>query len=508
MEAPPAESDSGIAGRDKGAPVDDWYSQLGREQPGGAGVGSLFGGTEAYAAQVKGPEYKMSQILSDAYGTQTGGYKPVEEKLQQFQESPERARILSDAEAAKKKYADEEQDRFKRAEGISARAQGMEAEAKRIAGLKIDPEAMMGRGVDRARTTLGLSIANVLGNIGQAMQGKAATDAVLGVVRDMIAQNIGIQQQDRQYELQGFQARQTALGRTAEYLKDEGLAAKAVLSGQLGWHEAELERISRGLRDAEARNVVTQAIGKIAESKGNVDQQLMNATTAGKFQADMANAQMATSAAIQRATARVAKATAEATAMGQGLSEGDSRLLAESVFKPAREAKLGQRYEILKEIQDFAKDPENQAALKSASGWIATFRKGVGKDMDAGAIRTYMANLGAEQFTDSKERQFFDLLRQYEAAKMGGQAGKAITGFEAYIYSPNQVFDSTSLQRMVADEHRYNIAEKRGLATTLTAMNSPAQRVGKTTLDNLYPDMLQPAPSAQAQPGPMRTPAR
>lgn len=511
METPTEKQDEGIAGRDKGAMADDWYSRLGEEPPGGAGagVGGLFAGTGAYAAQVKAPKYEMSKTLEGAYDTQEGGYKELAKATDEFLDSPERARVLGEAEAAKKKYAADEEGRFEETKGVTRRSKALESEAARVAGLKIDPEAMMGRGLDRARTTFALSIANVLGNVGEAMQGKAATNAVLGIVRDMIAQNIGMQQQDRQFELQGLAARQSALGRTAAALKDESLAAKAVLSGQLGFYDAELERISRGMRDQEARNVLTQAQGKVREAKGQVDQQLMNATTAGQFQADLANAQMATSAAIQRANARVESAKAQSASMLAGIPEGEAKFIGEQVFKPAREAKLSQRYEILKQLQEFAKDPENRKAIESASGWVATLRKNVGKDMDAGALRSYIANMSAEQFSDSRERQFFDLIRQYEASKMGGQAGKAITGFEAYIYSPSQVFNVPTLQRMIEEEHRYNLRDKRDLAgIAMGFRNVETQRALKAGLEQIYPEQLAPAPMAPAQPGPMRTQQR
>lgn len=509
-ETQDAEGDStGIAGRDTGRAADDWYSKLGQQPEGqGQDVGGLFAGTEAYAARVKGPEYKMSPDLENAYLRQKRGYEDLETAAKEFQQNPERARILGKAEEARGAYAAGEEERFGRTKDISKRSAALEGEAARIAGLKIDPEAMMGRGAARARTTLALSIANVLGNVGQAMQGKAATDAVLGVVRDMIAQNIGMQQQDRQFELQGLQARESALGRTAAALKDEGLAAKAVMAGQLDWYADQLKRIARPMEDKQALNVITQAIGKVEEASGQVKQQLMNATTAGQFQADMANAHMASSAANQRANARVERAKAMATAMGQGVSEGDARLMFEQVFKPARDAKLGQRYELLKEIEGFAKDPANRDAISSMSGWVTTLRRSIGKNADAGAVRDYIANMSAEQFSDSRQRRLFDLIRQYEASKMGGQAGKAITGIESFLYSPNQIFDAPSLARMVQDEHRYNLQEKRGLAAGLPALNSSAQRVAKATLENMYPEMLQAAPIAPEQPGPVRTPAR
>lgn len=511
METPTEKHDEGVAGRDKGAMADDWYSRLGEEPPdgAGAGVGGLFAGTGAYAAQVKAPKYEMSKILEGAYDTQEGGYKELEKQTDEFLRSPERARILGEAETAKKEFAEREEGRFKETEGVTRRSKDLESEVARVAGLKIDPEAMMGRGLDRARTTFALGIANVLGNIGEAMQGKAATNAVLGIVRDMIAQNIGMQQQDRQFELQGLAARQSALGRTAAALKDESLAAKAVLSGQLGFYDAEMERISRGIRDQEARNVITQAQGKVREAKGQVDQQLMNAMAGGQFQADLANAQMATSASIQRANARLESAKAQSASMMAGIPEGEAKFIGEQVFKPAREAKLSQRYEILKQIQEFAKDPENRKAIESASGWVATLRKSIGKDMDAGAVRNYIANMSAEQFTDSRERQFFDLIRQYEASKMGGQAGKAITGFEAYIYSPSQVFNVPTLQRMVEEEHRYNLRDKRDLAGIASGFrNVQTQRALKAGLEQIYPEQLAPAPMAAAQPGPMRTQQR
>jgi hypothetical protein len=512
----PAEEEpgTGITGRDTGAGADDAYARALRtplQAPSGQGVGSLFSGIGVRARGVQGPEYKMDQELRQSFDDQRAAVEDTQAALREVQDpnselGKRRIDLMQGAEAARKKAFDDEQDRQRRVKELGTRASDLEKKAKEIADLSVDPERMLGRGMQRAGAVFSMSLANILGNVGEAMQGKAATNAVLTTVQNMIARDVAQQQEDRQFQLQGFQARETALGRTADMLKDERLGADAVVSAQMKYYEAQMENVMRNLKDAQARQVLAEAIGKIKQARGEINQRLLDATTLGKFQASQTNAQLGQQADIANMGVRTAEATARAQEVvaGTAIPKEEQQSITTEVLKPAKEKRLAERKDVLNQLNEFAADPKNRDAMKVMVGIGQAVRDSVGRDQDAGAIRRYVANL-ATTSQDPRERRLVELIRQYTALKESGQGGKAVTGIEDYLYRPETVYDLPSMQRMLAAEDKGNLVEKRQLWNVTGVMSQQARRAAAVALDSFYPETLPPAPGAPAQNSPTRT---
>lgn len=512
----PAEEDrpTGIAGSDAGRMAASDFQKALNYDPyaGGDGdIGSMFQGIGVGAPRIQGPQYTYSQELDKAYQTQLGGVDRVSGALRELQDpmterGKQRAEVFSNVEKAKGAFAEDEKTRMTRQRDLTKKADELQAEAERISGLKIDPEAMLGRGAARSATIFSLGIANVLGNIGQAMQGKAATNQVLGIVRDMIAQDIGVQQEQRKFELQGLAARESALGRMAGALKDERAGADALLAGQLKFYESQLSNIQRKLTDAEAWNVVENAKGKIQEARGNVLQGLLTKTEEGQYDARKAQAGLDLQAGIANTNVRIAEATSRAqrAATRGEISDKEMAFIGDKITKRAEEKRLSERAELLRELREYAQDPANRNAISGLTDFAAALKESVGRDGSAGAIRRFMADT-VWQATDPRVRRGVDLLRRYTAIKESGQGGKAVTGIEDFLYKPGTVFDAPGMLGMIEAEHRGNLTEKHQLfriGSRVLSQNG-RQRAAQA-LEDYYPDTLPEAPNAPAEAGPIR----
>jgi len=513
--APDAEGRAtGIPGTDTGRMASSDFQKALNYDPYAGGdedIGSVFRGIGVGAPRIQGPQYSYSQELDKAYQTQLGGVDRVSGALRELQDPTtargrQRAEVFSNVEKAKGAFAEDEKARMTRQRDLTKKADDLQAEAERIAGLKIDPEAMLGRGGARSATIFSLGIANVLGNIGQAMQGKAATNQVLGIVRDMIAQDIGVQQEQRKFELQGLAARESALGRMAGALKDERAGADALLAGQLKFYESQLSNIQRNLTDAEAWNVVENAKGKIQEARGNVLQGLLTKTEEGQYDARKAQAGLDLQAGIANTNVRIAEATSRAqraTTRGE-ITDKEMAFIGDKITKRADEKRLSERAELLRELREYAQDPANRNAIGGLTDFAAALKESVGRDSSAGALRRTIAD-AVWSTTDPRVRRGVDLLRRYTAIKESGQGGKAVTGIEDFLYKPGTVFDAPGMLGMIEAEHRGNITERDQLFRIGSRVLSPNGRNrAAQALNDYYPDTLPEAPNAPAEAGPTR----
>ena len=145
-----------------------------------------------------------------------------------------------------------EQGRMTRLEDLGRQQQELSKEmAGKVESFRVDPNRLFGQGGQRAGTEFGLGIASILSNVGEAMQGKAATNQILGLVQRRIEQDISLQENDYRRMLQGFDVRRNGLMDAVQQVGNERVGAEALAKQQAAVYADQLGTLARtvGLRD-------------------------------------------------------------------------------------------------------------------------------------------------------------------------------------------------------------------------------------------------------------------
>jgi hypothetical protein len=472
---------------------------------GDVGYGALgaMGSYGVGAPKLKPEAFKLEQNVRDAYGSAKTSAEGVLEATRQFQGSQERADILAEETARKADYVAAEQSRGRRLESLGRERENLAREAKGLSDFRVDPSRIFGEDKGaRFGTTLLLGVSNVLSNIGESLQGKQASNAIVAQVRDAVERDLALQENDYRRQLQGLDARRTALGDLVKQVGDERVAAESIAKAQVEYSIARLKDAARGMEDAQARDVIQQAVSKLQLGLGEAEQKVADASVQTRNQFALAQASLNMDAAKTNASLAQARETErrkEIAAAGT-MTEPEVKLVTEILGK-AGDARIGERADVVRRMRE--KFLNNPGAIAALRGFKAKFRERVARDADSGTIMNWIAANLSQQMTP-EERDLYDIYRRVRALKESGQGGKAITGIEDFLFRPDEVVDQASAMKVVEDEERDLLLQRKSFNDRGRALGGAARKQLRDALVGIVPNFGPKAPEVPEQPGPTR----
>lgn len=460
--APPASETQGevprekrltdIAGEYRPPSAEEAYAQA--EAMYGKPVLASGGGYKAEQAGVSG-------LFREAMGEGERAGQGVLEAQKQYREKSE---PLRQAEQLRlQKAAEDEKLRMGRLQKLGVQQEDLSKEmAGRVEGFKVDPDRLFGQGGQRAMTNFSLGIANILSNVGEAMQGKAGTNAILSFVRDRIAQDIALQENDFQRMLQGYNVRRNGLMDAIQQVGNERAGAEALGRQQALVYANQLDMLAEKVKDAQLANTIHQAS---ATMKMNVAAHEQSAKQFDVAQTNQARQTAATTSAhasavnAQILNSRNTAAAAYASALRQ--VDPTSQSTIQGILKVARDKNLGTQYDLLSQIKTSLQDPKNAEAMVSVAKDLVKQLHG-SKDPDA--VQAAVARLVSSSSLTPSQRSALDLFREFGATKMVGRGGKSLTLTEALLYDPFiNASEKTDINRIVDQQMEFLQSEKQQL---------------------------------------------
>jgi hypothetical protein len=298
---------------------------------------------------------------------------------------------------------------------------------KRVESFRVDPNRIFGQGGERAATTFGLGIASALSNIGEAMQGKAATNQILSLVQNRIAQDIGLQENDYRRMLQGYEVKRNGLMDSIRQVGDERLGAEALAKQQGLFYADQLGKIAKqvGLTDAQAARPLLEAQARIlqglGEQKGRVEQ----------FNVAAQNQQAQFNASLEAQRRQLEEQRRISQMSTYALGEKDQERIKTQLDK-ANEKQLVQRSAGLREMKSMLQANPNVA--ESTKGLIQSFVNSVAGESQPGVIQSKLAQLAVENLSP-QDQQFVRAYQRYIGGRLTALGGKAITANEKALFN-------------------------------------------------------------------------
>lgn len=454
-------------------------------------------GAKAYSAAMAGgggggytPEQlKLNERLRTAYETGLSGVEDVERETTAFQQDPRRATLMQQEVERQQKAVTAEEGRSKRLEDIGRQQKLATGDiAKKIDEFKIDPNRVFGQGGQRAAATFALGLANVFSNVGEAMQGKAGSNAVLGLIRDRVAQDISLQESDYRRMLQGYEVRRNGLMDAIQMVGNERQGAEALARQQVLAYAGQLGQIEQKLTDAKARAVISQAKSTILAQYGKDEQAIETANVASRNQA---RAQAASFAAQER---RLAAQQAQALA-SSGISDKEQGQVNEAL-KTARDKGLYVRTRGLQDLRKIVEAYPNAAA--EARGAIGQFWRSVAEDKDRGTVASMLSNIALEGLSDGA-RKYITAYSNYIGPRIRSQAGANVTAGERTLYDPEKYTTPAAVDVMMKNENRRVADEAHEIEIGAgLGVNSDARLFLRSQLYSMYGSQPKDAPALQA----------
>ena len=300
---------------------------------------------------------------------------------------------------------------------------------------QVDPNRLFGQGAQRAATTFALGLQNIMSNVGEAMQGKAGTNAVLALVRDRIAQDVDMQEKDYGRMMQGFQVQRNGLMDAIQQVGTERAGAEALAKQQGLAYADQLTKLAESTGYAKSKEAypLIAAATEIRMKLAQAEQQRQEFNQDRRDAANKFGAQSAQAAQTANAQLEAARQTAisQQASLRTQITPYDMAK-ADKVTEEARKANLGQQYTLLNQISALIKVP---GATKELGGLMSSFQASVGRKADAGAITQWLAS-GAAGTTSPAQQQLGDLIQQLRGTIETGKGGKAISGIEDFLFNP------------------------------------------------------------------------
>ena len=386
--------------------------------------------------------------------------------------------------------------------------------AGKTANFKVDPERLYGQGAERAGKTFGLALANVFSNVGEAMQGKAGTNAILGLIRDRVAQDIALQEADYKRMLQGYEVQRNGLMDAIAMVGTERGGAEALAKQQALAYLDTTETLMRGVTDAKQKQAVLAIIAKGRADLGTAEQTLnianvketnearkTGATVAASV--SIANTKNLTDIAVEKMRADAAREQRVAVAritMSQTPPE-DNATIKEALKEDAVKG-MGQRRAALDKLAEVTKDPDVAKALGTYSGlWLSSYNPDDSTGLFARGSTNVLDKLARGNLTPA-ENLALEVLRMYNAITLTAKGGKALTTNEINLLKFGFVGNAAQMAanlRLVRDEIHN---EKDAVAKRyFNILGFHGQRALGASLNLLDPDEDVTAPGLQAQPG-------
>lgn len=450
-------------------------------------------GAKAYSAAMAGgggggytPEQlKLNERLRTAYETGLAGVEDVERETAAFQQDPRRAALMQQEVERQKRAVAAEEGRAKRLEDLGVEQKRVSGDiAKKIDEFKVDPNRIFGQGGERAAATFALSLANVFSNVGEAMQGKAGSNAVLGLIRDRIAQDIALQENDYRRMLQGYEVRRNGLMDAIQMVGNERQGAEALARQQALAYAGQLGQIEQKLKDAQARAVVSQAKSTILAQYGKDEQAIETANVAARNQA---RAQAASFAAQER---RLAAQQAQALA-SSGISDKEQGQVNEAL-KTAREKGLYVRTRGLQELRKVVEQYPNAAT--EARGVLGQFWRSIAEDKDRGTVASMLSNIALGNLSEGA-RAYVTAYSNYIGPRIRSQAGANVTAGERTLYDPEKYTTPAAVDVMMKNENKRVADEAKEIEIGAgLGENSDARLFLRSQLYSMYGSQPQNAP--------------
>lgn len=450
-------------------------------------------GAKAYSAAMAGgggggytPEQlKLNERLRTAYETGLAGVEDVERETAAFQQDPRRAALMQQEVERQNRAVAAEEGRAKRLEDLGVEQKRASGDiAKKIDEFKVDPNRIFGQGGERAAATFALSLANVFSNVGEAMQGKAGSNAVLGLIRDRIAQDIALQENDYRRMLQGYEVRRNGLMDAIQMVGNERQGAEALARQQALAYAGQLGQIEQKLTDAKARAVVSQAKSTILAQYGKDEQAIETANVAARNQA---RAQAASFAAQER---RLAAQQAQALA-SSGISDKEQGQVNEAL-KTAREKGLYVRTRGLQELRKVVEQYPNAAT--EARGVLGQFWRSIAEDKDRGTVASMLSNIALGNLSEGA-RAYVTAYSNYIGPRIRSQAGANVTAGERTLYDPEKYTTPAAVDVMMKNENKRVADEAKEIEIGAgLGENSDARLFLRSQLYSMYGSQPQNAP--------------
>ena len=379
--------------------------------------------------------------------------------------------------------------------------QGM---AKKVDEFQVDPNRLFGQGAQRAATTFALGLQNIMSNVGEAMQGKAGTNAVLALVRDRIAQDVDMQEKDYGRMMQGYQVQRNGLMDAIQQVGNERAGAEALSRQQALVYANQLDQIADriGLKDAEAAYPLKTAAAKMFIELGGHKQSL---DTFNVGQVNQARHAAATTAAAASATNA---GILNESDRQRGIAESSFKYVSatdmpriQQVLDKAGEKNLAPQYSLLQQAKKAIEaDPSIGTAMTS---YVKIIADAMGKSKDQTLVTPIVTQLAAQKGLTPSQRSAIALLREFNATKMTGLGGKNLTQSEMFLYDPFlQMTGAADLSRIL-DQQMENV---QGMKQSLLGQSgfepgSMANRYLAARLTGLVPSdyVSQAAPTLQGQ---------
>lgn len=454
-------------------------------------------GAKAYSAAMAGgggggytPEQlKLNERLRTAYETGLSGVEEVERETAAFQQDPRRAALMQQEVERQKRAVTAEEGRAKRLEDLGVEQKRVSGDiAKKIDEFKVDPNRVFGQGSERAAATFALSLANVFSNVGEAMQGKAGSNAVLGLIRDRVAQDIALQENDYRRMLQGYEVRRNGLMDAIQMVGNERQGAEALARQQVLAYNGQLGQIEQKLTDAKARAVLKQVRSTIEAQYGKDEQAIETANVAARNQA---RAQAASFAAQER---RLAAQQAQALA-SSGISDKEQGQVNEAL-KTAREKGLYVRTRGLQELRKVVEKYPNAAA--EARGALGQFWRSIAEDKDRGTVASMLSNIALGNLSEGA-RAYVTAYSNYIGPRIRSQAGANVTAGERTLYDPEKYTTPAAVDVMMKNENKRVADEAKEIEIGAgLGENSDARLFLRSQLYSMYGSQPKEAPALQA----------
>lgn len=412
---------------------------------------------QAILAQGGGGGYRPEMVklvpeLEQAYRQSLSGIEDVQAKTKKFQENPERARLMAEQSARLKQSAADEQARMGRMTDLGRQQKALFDEmAGKVESFKVDPDRLFGQGGQRAMTNFSLGLANLLSNVGEAMQGKAGTNAVLGFVRDRIAQDVALQENDYQRMLQGYNVRRNGLMDAIQMIGNERQGAEALAKQQGLVYADQIARLAQGVTDAQTRNTLVQAHSEILRGLGMAKQGL-----------EQQNVGARNAAAAQAAAAAARRREMMAQAAQVGLGEKDQAEVAKVLEKADKQQLMTRTQDLAAVRKILGADPNSARELR---GWMGAVIKSIGEDKDRSTIENKIASMAIESLSPNAQK-LAAAWQKYIGGRLRAQGGTAITPAERSLFDLSFYTSPDNMSRLIDNEYGQVKTEARSLVSS------------------------------------------
>ena len=416
-----------------------------------------------------------------------------------FRSASESARDVRTKQIVADTAAEEKRMASLQTAGTDITALNRETKTKQEA-FRVDPDRLFGQGAGRAGTTFGLALANVVSNVGEAMQGKAGTNAILTLVKDRVVQDIELQENDYRRMMQGFQVRRNGLMDSIQYIGDERKGAEALAKQQGLAYADQLDAIAAkvGLTDAKFAYPFNQAAVELRTKFGQLEQQRQEFNVGAINRASQQQSSQAFSARqFNLESERVKAQYLETARLLSTQVPPLDKVRADTIMDDASKMHLNEQYTLMGRLRALATDP---AAVKEIAGLAGKLASAVGRDGTAGTFSTWAATQATSTLSPVQQ-QMLDLMREYRGLKETGLGGKAITGMEDFLFNPFGDATPANLDRKLTNVQKSLISERN--AQFLRSNFVPDSNAGRflaAGLSSLVPDIQRTTPNPVPQP--------